>query len=255
MSNEELVSSQSICARKERRYKASENNLLSCETALDEGDVRRGTVVDLSSSGIRLLCGGRFEVGQAMSTELTTDRSYGVYRGVIRRVEPWVDGQSILGCSLNDPIPDAVLEDLSSDGVVNRRSDDRITLNKKAKVSWPLHQGEVDVELQDYSSGGMKLVSSFPIPDDVRLRIRIDLDDDSELVVDAKSVWQKKAEDGCVAGVTYTHRDTHDKVARVLGPPVESDDTKSRTQANWVLRGLACTAVAAAIGCALLTLL
>ena len=128
MSNKEPVCSKSICVRKERRFKASEENPLHCETALDEGEVRLGTVVDLSSNGIRLLCDGRFEVGQSMCTELTTDRSHGHYYGVIRRVEPWVDGQSILGCSLNDQIPDSVLQDLSNEGVVNRRTDERISL-------------------------------------------------------------------------------------------------------------------------------
>lgn len=209
-------------------------------------------MVDLSTSGIRLLCRGDFEIGQTIAFELTTDRSHGIYRGVIRRAEPWVDGQTILGCKLDQPIPDSVLENLSSEGVLDRRNDDRVRLKQKATVRWPLHQGEVDVEVQDYSTGGMKIVSQAPIPDDVRLRVRIDVEDSEQLVIDVKSVWQDDSEEGHVAGVTYTHQESYIAIFRafagnrlheLLGP---ADQTPSELRRS-IITAIG-TAVATAAG-------
>lgn len=217
MTSEDQESKNSLDSRQEQRYKAGDKRLYCCDAAETDQAAPTGSVVDLSTSGVRLLCRGDFEVGRTISFELTTDRSHGVYEGVIRRAEPWVDGQTVLGCKLLQPIPHAVLEGLSSEGALDRRVDDRVPLNKPATVRWPLHQGEVDVEVQDYSTGGMKIVSSAPIPDDVRLRVRIDLDGDDELVIDVKSVWQDEGSAGCVSGVTYTHQETHAEINRAIG--------------------------------------
>ena len=59
-----------------------------------------------------------------------------------------------------------------SDDIINRRGDGRFTISHPAKVSWPLSADELEVELQDYSSGGMKVRSCIPIPANVRLRFR-----------------------------------------------------------------------------------
>jgi hypothetical protein len=251
MSNDELDSTGSFEQRQEQRFKVGKGSLPACGTEANGGKTRRGTVVDLSCSGIRLLCAGTFGIGQTISTELTTDRSHGVYKGVIRRVEPWVDGQSLLGCKLDDQIPESVLEGLSSEGAVNRRSEDRINMNHKATVRWPLQQGEVDVEVQDYSTGGMRISSSLPIPDDVRMLVRIDLADNDQLVIDVKTVWQHDSDDGCVAGVTYTHQETHDAVARALKPAGKSSELFATIEPESIIPSVLTvlfTASATAIG-------
>ncbi len=248
MNNQNVVADQTICHRRERRFKASVESPLACETALGEGELLPGTVVDLSTRGVRLLCEGQFEPGQPISTELTTDRSHGVYRGVVRRVEPWVGGQSILGCSLNDPIPDSVLDELFHEGVVCRRTEERISLCEKAKVTWPLNREEVEVDLQDYSTGGMRILSSVPIPDDVRLRLRIEVSEETSLIVDAKSVWKEESEDGCIAGIAFTHRDTPVKVAEILGLTPDIDENRTTSAMHYKYRFLGIALGAALLG-------
>ncbi|GAF72127.1 unnamed protein product, partial [marine sediment metagenome] len=216
MNSQELVDDQAIYDRKEPRFKTCDDGLLRCETAVvDVEGLWPGTVVDLSKTGIRLLCAGRFEVGQSILTELRTDRSHGIYRGVVQRVEPWVNGQSILGCSLTDSIPESVLQDLAKQGAVNRRADGRMTLTHKATVNWPLNPEEIEVELQDYSTGGMKLLTSTTIPDDVRLRIRILLGQQDEVVVEGRLIWKRESSHGCVAGVAFTERDAAQQEGRI----------------------------------------
>jgi hypothetical protein len=244
MSDQELTGDQMNCKRRESRYKTNEEGALKCETTVAQDPLRRGTVIDLSTSGIRLLCEGQFEVGQEIFAELATDRSHGIYRGVVRRIEPWVGGQSVLGCSLREPIPESVLQALANEDIVNRRSGDRRGLDESAKVSWPLEQGEFDVELKDFSDGGMKIESSVPIPDNVRLRFRMDIDGE-EIVVEAKSMWKQEADDVCVAGVAFTHRDAPGKIAQVFALIQEANNTAEKW--NGILRPLWCLACVLAI--------
>ncbi len=148
--------------RKERRYKTSDDQRLHCRTSVDEpgqDQIWEGTTVDISPSGMRLLTEGDFQVGQPIWTELKTTRSHGIYRGNVRRIEPWVGGQLILGCSLRDTIPNEVLQELAGEGIINRRADGRFSIAVPATISWPLSPGEIAAEIQDYSSAGMKLHS------------------------------------------------------------------------------------------------
>lgn len=203
--------------RKERRFKTCPGQVLECATVVNEQDVNAGTVIDISPSGLRLLCEGRFQVDQTFSTELKTDRSHGTYRGVIRRVEPWVGGQSILGCQLIDKIPNEVLGTLAMDGIVNRRRDHRVPWNEPAKMSWELHSGEIDIEIHDCSVGGLKISTSYGrIPDDVCLRIRVDGPDDLPMIIDARTVWQVEEKNRVFAGLAFTTREVPDVVAHVL---------------------------------------
>ncbi|MEM1067659.1 MAG: PilZ domain-containing protein [Planctomycetota bacterium] len=81
MTDPQPVGKRTVDTRKEPRFKTGQGEKkLHCETTLSACGIRRGTVVDISRTGIRLLCEGNFEVGQPIFTELTTDRSHGIYQ-------------------------------------------------------------------------------------------------------------------------------------------------------------------------------
>ena len=253
MSTVELIRDQSICSRRERRYTATSEKRLQCETTAEDGGLSLGHVIDLSATGIRLLCEGQFHVGQKFHTQLHTARPHGIYRGTVRRVEPWVDGRSVLGCSLRDRIPESVLEELATDGVVNRRSDDRYTLQREAAVSWQLQTRELDVQLMDLSYGGLQIESPAPIPQNARLRVRVELDDE-ELVLDGQSVWQQETADRYMTGIAFTDREAPTIVSRLIQfnkQSTNSDSTLTNRPAK-LLRGLA-VATGAVAACYLLT--
>ena len=191
-----------------------------------------------------MICEGQFEVGQTIHTLLHTDRPQGLYKGTVRRVEPWVDGKSVLGCSLNNRIPDSVLEDLAAEGVVNRRADDRYGLDEMATVSWQLNPGEVDVRLQDYSYGGMRVESPIALPDDAHLRICIELADEN-VVLEGKSVWQRQSTDGFSAGIAFTNREAAATVAQLGQHPIERSSLELPIR---ILRRIA-VAAGAAVAC------
>lgn len=232
---------ETICRRKERRYKTRDDEVLLCETTVENSNASTedaanseppvhhsdGSVIDISPGGLRLLAFGQFSTGQEFTAELKTDRSHGVYRGIIRRVEPWVGGKVVLGCQLLDKIPEEVLQELSREGVVDRRRDTRVDWDQAAKVSWELRQGELDIQIKDCSPGGLKIFSPEQIPNDKRLRIRVTECDQELMLVEAKAVWQSAQAEGCEAGVAFTKREIPDAVQAILdrhsddgnGPP------------------------------------
>ena len=193
--------------RREPRFLVCDEDLLQCETFIEFDEPIPGVVLDISSSGLRLLGRGTFVVGQPFVTELKTDRLHGVYSGIIRLVEPWVDGKSVVGCQLLERIPDDVLATLAHEKIINRRRDERIDWKQPAKVSWELQAGEVDIEIQNCSLSGLKIFSQSAIPENGRLRIRIQTSQDHQVVMDVKTAWRVEHQTGCSVGVAFTDRE------------------------------------------------
>ncbi|MDE0864978.1 MAG: PilZ domain-containing protein [Rubripirellula sp.] len=230
--------------RKQRRYKTNQAQALRCEAEVDSGQVTAGTVVDLSNSGMRLLCSGQFHVGEKIKISLEANSPTDMFIGVIKYVEPWVGGQTILGCNLDGGIDDSVLHKLADQGFLNRRSDPRIEVTHPATMFWPLHSDRVDIELRDYSNGGLMIHSEVSIPDDKRLRVCIDGEEDSDLCVETKLQWKRVSDKGYVAGLAFVHNDAPQRVAKVLGlmskkNPNEGRKTSRRFVPRMLLVGLA----------------
>ena len=226
---------ETMCKRKERRFKTCDERLLLCNVFVDVDDPVPGSVIDISPQGLRLLCSAEFRVGKAFLVELKTDRLHGVFPGVIRRVTPWVGGESVLGCQLLEPIPDEILQTLAKERVVNRRREDRVQWSKKATLRWELESEVVDAEIIDCSPGGLKIFSTKHIKDNTCVRLTLDTDDKKGVIIDAKTVWNTKSKntdgvDGWFLGVTFIRNGVPDAVVKVLEKneirePVEVDDS------------------------------
>ena len=219
--------------RKERRFKTAIGQRLQCVCAVSDGQPHEGSVVDISQSGLRVLCTGPFEANQEFTVELKTDdRSLGTYRGQIRRVEPWVGGQSVLGCQLHDKVPSEVLEELARLGIINRRRDVRVSWNQPAKMSWELQPGEIDIQIEDCSLGGLRILANREFPSNVRLRIRINVGDERDAIFDTRPVWQYQREDGFEAGLAFTSRAVPAVIADMLAdwdtPGTQEDSPRPR---------------------------
>ncbi len=238
-----------LSRRKERRFKTCDDQPLRCVTFVDFEDPVEGTVIDISASGLRLLCDGNFNVGQAFLTELKTDRLHGVFPGVVRRVQPWTEGKSVLGCQLLETIPDDVLAALATEGVLNRRDHERVEWKQPAKATWELRSGEIDIEIQDCSLGGLKIYSQTEVPDDTRLRIRVDIGDGEQMVVDAKTRWQRKHLDGYLAGLAFTSQKVPEVIRRIVAREANVDDRQpSATRKRSIVRGILVAAAIVLIG-------
>jgi len=202
--------------RRERRFVTCDQERLQTETFIEFNEPVDGTVVDISAHGLRVLSSGKFEVGQPFVTELKTDRLHGVFPGIIRHVQPWMDGKSVLGCQLFEAIPDEILETLAREKVINRRDDERFDWKQSAKMSWELQAGEVDIEIQDCSQGGLMVSSQTPVPDDVCVRIRFETHDGDPVTIAARTAWQKEDEEGYSMGLAFSKREVPQLISDVL---------------------------------------
>ena len=222
--------------RRQRRFKTDEAQVLACRIELPNEEANAGTVVDLSNNGMRLLSNGQFRVGQQIRVIMETDLPTEEFVGEVRYIEPWVGGQTILGCSLNENIGDDVLHTLADQGFLKRRSDPRIEVTHPAKMFWPLHPDRIDIELRDYSNGGLMIQTDVVIPDDKRLRVCIDCEDDTDSCVETKLQWKRVTDKGCIAGLAFVHGDAPQRVASVLGINVPGDEDAGKRKSGRGLR-------------------
>jgi len=117
---------------------------------------------------------------------------------------------------LVDRISDDVLEEFAHQGVINRRRDNRLNWNQPAKMSWELQAGAVDIKILDCSTEGMKISSQTAIPENVRLRVRLDMESEEPIVVEAATIWQREDNDRHLAGVAFLNCDTSAAVTQIL---------------------------------------
>ena len=220
--------------RKEPRFKTEQEQALQCDCFHEDDDPKPGSVIDLSTHGLRFLCEGNFRTGQVVLVELKTERSYGAFGGIIRRADPWVGGQIVYGCELVEPLTGEVLEALAQEGIVNRRREDRVQWTQPAKMSWELQSGEIDIEIHDCSIGGLKISCADEIPDDARLRIRVESVANEEAIIDAKAVWKDEFEGRSVAGLAFSNRRIPEAVSQVIKSATESVDSELPKQAKSI---------------------
>ena len=210
------IQEKNLHKRKEPRFKTCGSLPLRCNVFVEFDDPIVGTVVDISSGGLRMLCPGVHQPGTPFVAELVTDGLHGVYSGIIRRVAPWVDGMSVLGCQLLDPIPHEVLHELASQKVIDRRRDSRMPWSQSARMAWELSDGSIFIDIRDCSLGGLKIFSPERVPDDTQVRIFVDGDESEQMILDARAVWQIETLDGYLAGLAFTMREVPEAIVRIM---------------------------------------
>ncbi|HBV63782.1 MAG TPA: hypothetical protein DEF45_12250 [Rhodopirellula sp.] len=209
--------------RKQQWYKTKDMRALTCCIAVEGVDGNTGTVLDLSSNGLRLLCVGQYRVGQRIQVKMDTPLLTDVFHGEVRNVEPRGDGKIIVGCSLNENVGDEVLHKLADQGFLKRRRDARIEVTHSARMFWSQHPDQVHIELRDYSNGGLMIHTDVVIPDDDHLKLIIAGEHDNDLCVETKLQWKRVSGSGCFAGLAFVDDDAPQRVARVLGLSNQDD--------------------------------
>jgi hypothetical protein len=157
-------------------------------------------LIDLSGGGVRLespLClasgetvGVRLEVPE-IGLELQT-------AAMVQWTRPTPEGAWQAGCAVAPRIPDAVLSELSRQGFLERRREERKSLDVTFPARWEMDAEVTRVRIVDYSSGGFRLVSTKKVQ--VGHRIRMDIDDGETGSIVARVVWQLKRQDGYLVG-------------------------------------------------------
>ena len=72
------------------------------------------------------------------------------------------------------------------------------------------------------------------IPDDKRLRVCIDCEDDTDFCVETKLQWKRVTDKGCIAGLAFVHGDAPQRVASALGINVPGDEDAGKRKSGWI---------------------
>lgn len=107
----------------------------------------------------------------------------------------------IVGCSIEDEIPDEILEDLIECGLLDRRQSARNKVTKAAIADWEMGDEPVPVRLLNLSTDGFCLAADDPCI--IGARLKLTLTDDSGQTpyeIRARSKWQQDFEKGYLIG-------------------------------------------------------
>jgi hypothetical protein len=112
-----------------------------------------------------------------------------------------------LGCALQPTLPNQVLTDLAINGFLQRRRDPRRPVDVSAQMRCEGAVEAADVQIVDFSSGGLRIRS--PQQAEMGQRLLLQLEDGADAAGSfmAKVAWQLRGEDGYELGCTFVNKD------------------------------------------------
>lgn len=197
--------------RNEGRFAVEGLATLVTVTALDgpqQGLGLPGQLSDMSLHGVKVEIHGRLPVGTRVKLRIEIPSVDTVIEreAVVRRHHPRDAMAWWIGCQLEEPFQQDLIDFLATAGVVNRRRDSRLQIGKLARARWELSEEVVEVEVRNLSRGGFCLV--FPRkPAVVRERLLLLLRlDTEEVTVPARVMWGRPMGDQYAVGCAFgTH--------------------------------------------------
>ena len=141
-----------------------------------------------------------------------------------------------LGCALLPTLPVRVLTDLAINGFLQRRRDPRRPIDVSAQMRCEGAAEAADVQIVDFSSGGLRIRS--PQQAEVGQRLLLQLEDRPDVASSfmAKAAWQLRRDDGYELGCTFVNKEgpqlLHDAMPDDDDEQTETPRVKSR---RWLL--------------------
>ncbi len=114
--------------------------------------------------------------------------------------EPGEDDTWRLGCRFEPELPENLLEQLATGGVLDRRTDSRTPVSLRATACWEHDEARVPVRLQDISAGGFCMACAHISQSDRRLLLHLSRPDGKMESIKARMQWRLKTGDQYLVG-------------------------------------------------------
>ena len=205
--------------RRDPRFSLRENETIEARLHSPCGDNEWGArVIDISRRGAKLEVDGAMPAEGDTKFRLKCDKlNWDIeVPGKIHWKHPNRDGWWV-GCSFSTAVETVALERLATAGVIDRRCENRQTVNRNVDVKLELNEGQARARLVDVSPGGFKLW----LPHSVNTGERVILahfagaDDGFQSV--GRTCWVKSTGDGFFAGCSFVQRDGFVNLLEALG--------------------------------------
>lgn len=205
---------------REERYRLTDPLAVSVEIETDsDGESTKldAELVDISRGGVRLR--SRTSVSEKDGLTITIV-SKGFSKSLSARAQVcWTTlapkGRYWLGCSIEPKIPQALLDHLAANGILERRQDARQKVAITLFACWELDPTEFEVSILNIARGGICLsISQDGNPGD-RICLTLPGDNQRTTYVLATVCWQVKTDDGYVVGCRFCHQTSYEKLMQL----------------------------------------
>jgi hypothetical protein len=193
---------------------------LTVERAPDLPPVEAGAeLLDISQYGAKLLTSSCLRIHERIVLaievpELEQDYSLSA---IVRWRQPAADATWRLGCVFTGELPEDVLAELAVLGYIERRQDQRQTVDVGAHVRWELAEEQYPVRIVSISAGGLCISCSEAGKTGERLLLRLGDEDSTPASIHARAAWQRLAGGRCLIGCTWAGREDYELLCSTLG--------------------------------------
>jgi hypothetical protein len=159
-----------------------------------------------------------------------------------------------VGCAIDQALPASSLTTLAKHGYIDRRQDERRTINSPAVARWELGGEGQDIRLLDVSQGGLAILSSQEARPGDRLLLTIDPDNLREQPIIVRVQWQRPGGDAWVIGCSFSSKEGYPELRRRLLKRACQEASRVPASGGRRMVGYLMATAAAAIGALLVAL-
>jgi hypothetical protein len=174
-------------------------------------------LVDLSANGARIRLPQHVELHETIEVRLRVKKLSVDFQcaAEVCWSQPF-GNEWVLGCAFDSELPEHVLVKLAGNGYINRRTDPRFSIDLTAEVREELGANEwLKVTLDNYSSGGFRLRSMYPIA--VGQRVLLSLQEfEQQVAIPGRALWQVETEEGYSVGCSFLNGDGFDRLTSIV---------------------------------------
>ncbi len=161
-------------------------------------------LVDISTTGAKMYCDTAIQPKEQLAVQIESDQLQNpiVVSAEVCWTTPASNGKFCLGFAFKPAIPDEVLRQMASAGLLERRRHMRERISIRTVARWELSKEETPAWLLNYSEGGCCLLCITPGHPGNRVRLTL-TEGDQEIHVTVKGQWQVLTEEGYVIGCEF----------------------------------------------------
>jgi hypothetical protein len=222
---------------------------MQCKVGSQEIDPMEAQVVDISRRGAKLKINNVLPGDAEANLELKCEEanwSYRVPAKICWKMPTRNDGWWI-GCSFDSPVETVALERLATAGIINRRSEERQTVNTDVQVKLELDSKQHGARLVDISEGGFKIWVEHAVKVGERVVLARIEDGADDFRAVGRARWVKPTGDGFFIGCSFVRPEGFTNLTQALGlheALIEHTDAKQMSLAHGLSLAVAIAALA-----------
>ena len=201
--------------REEARYHVPQNKTLPVGVARQDSTWTIGQLINLSQHGAKFYLETVLQFYETVTfgfvlPSLNIEMSM---KSTIIWTKATSDDRWMVGCSFDEAIPNAVLDQLGSAGFIDRRRHSRIAASVPGMARSQLNTAFVPVTITDYSVGGFRMESD--VPHELSQTVNVQFATDASVFGVVK--WKSERGPKYVYGCEFIRDSTEGRSAKVIG--------------------------------------